>query len=254
MDAWSFAFLILAGVGAGLVGSVAGLASLVSYPALLAYGLAPVAATVTNTVAILSTTAGSVAGSRAELRGQGPRLAIVSLAVGAGGAVGAVLLLTTPEAVFARIVPWLIAIGALSLLARDRLRSVLAPFLARSDAGRRPTWSLLCCAAVLGVYGGYFGAAAGIIMLALLSVSAVEPIAVSNAVKNVVMGAANVVAGTVFAFLAPVDWAVAGVLALGCFVGSWIGPSVVRRVDDRLLRGGVAAAGLGLAGHLWWTG
>ncbi|WP_019814046.1 sulfite exporter TauE/SafE family protein, partial [Saccharomonospora saliphila] len=123
MTATSVALLALAGTAAGLAGSMAGLASLFSYPALLATGLPPIAANVTNTVALFSTTVGAAAGSRAELRDQRPRLLkLAGLAV-LGGSLGAVLLLTTPASTFELVVPWLIALGSVLLLVRDRLRA-----------------------------------------------------------------------------------------------------------------------------------
>ncbi len=121
-DARGLLLLALAGVGGGLTGSVAGLASLVSYPALLAAGLTPVAANVTNTVAIVASSIGSAAGSGPELRGQGLRLRRLAAVSAAGGAVGAALLLLTPSAAFERLVPWLIGTGSVAVLLRARPR------------------------------------------------------------------------------------------------------------------------------------
>lgn len=238
--------LALGGVGAGLTGSMAGLASLVSYPVLLAVGIPPVAANVTNTVALLSTTAGTAAGARRELRGHRSRLARLSLVAAAGGLAGAALLLGTPSAAFERIVPVLIALGAALLLFRDPLRDW---------AGRRGTpspWLVGGTIFAIGIYGGYFGAAAGVLMLAALSVAATEEFAVTNAVKSIATGAANLAAAVIYAVVAPVDWPAAAVLAAGCLLGSWIGPSLVRRTPERPLRVAIALAALGLAGYLWW--
>ncbi|MEU6642318.1 sulfite exporter TauE/SafE family protein [Saccharomonospora sp. NPDC046836] len=245
------ALLTLAGVAAGLVGSMAGLASLFSYPALLAAGLPPIAANVTNTVAMISTTTGAAAGSRQELRGQGGRLLRLSTMATLGGSVGALLLLTTPASMFELIVPWLIALGSTLLLLSDRLRQV-ADDRARARGGAQG--SLLPAAvavALVAVYGGYFGAGAGVLMLAVLSVSATEPLPVTNALKNIATGAANLTAAVLFAFLSPVDWAAAAMVGAGALVGSWIGPAIVRRLPERPLRITIALAGFGLAAHLW---
>ena len=243
---------MVAGVGAGLCGSVAGLASVVSYPALLAVGLSPLAANVTNTTAMFATTVGAAAGSRPELRGQGRRLGVLCAQAAVGGTVGAALLLGLPERAFEVVVPWLIALGAVLLLARDRLRrwarrSPPVPGNARRRP-RRLGWGAAVTAT--GCYGGYFGAGAGIIMLAVLSLRDEEPLAVTNAVKNVATGCANLTATVAFLFLAPVDLAAAGAVALGALVGSWLGPSVVRVLPERPLRYAVAGAGLLLAASL----
>ncbi|GIM91949.1 sulfite exporter TauE/SafE family protein [Paractinoplanes toevensis] len=237
--------LVLGGVGGGLTGSMAGLASLVSYPALLAVGLAPVAANVTNTVALLSNTVGTAAGARPELRGHGRRLAKLSAVAGTGGLAGAVLLLATPSSAFERIVPVLVALGAALLLLRDRLRHW---------AGHRTLPSPILGGAIflVGVYGGYFGAAAGVLMLAILSAAATEPLPVTNAVKSIALGAANLAAAVIYAAVAPVNWAAAGLMAIGCLLGSWLGPTLVRRTPERSLRVAIAVASLGLAAYLWW--
>jgi uncharacterized membrane protein YfcA len=244
--------VLLAGVGvaSGLAGSIAGLASLFSYPALLAAGLPPVAANVTNTVALFSNTVGTAAGSRAELRGQRRRLVRLALLAAAGGSAGAALLLSTPTSAFERVVPWLIALGSVLILAREPLRRLTAR-RSSPDDGIRAKLPLACAVVLVGLYGGYFGAAAGVLMLAVLSLSAGEPLPVTNAVKNIATGAANLTAAVAYAFLAPVDWPAAAALGLGCLIGSRVGPVVVRRVPETPLRIAIALAGLGLAFSLW---
>jgi uncharacterized membrane protein YfcA len=241
--------LVAAGVGAGLTGSIAGLASLVSYPALLAVGLPPIAANVTNTTAMMATTAGAAAGSRLELRGQGRRLLVLSGQLAAGGLVGAALLLSTPAQAFEAVVPWLVALGSALLLARERLRT-WAVRTRPTVAARRIGASWWPLALILvGAYGGYFGAGAGIILLATLAVRDSEPLAVTNAVKNIGTGVANGAATLVYLFVAPVDVAAAAALGAGALVGAWIGPRIVRALPERPLRYAIALAGLGLA--LW---
>jgi uncharacterized membrane protein YfcA len=246
------ALLFVAGVAAGVVGVVGGLASLVSYPALLAVGLPPVAANMTNTVAMSAVSAGTVVGSRRELRGHARRIArLCGLGV-VGGAGGAALLLTTESATFERVVPYLIVLGAGLLLARDALRRWVARVQVDSPApnARRATiaragWSLAIVVACL--YAGYFGAGAGIIVLAVLLLRDVDPYAVTNAIKTLVTGAANVVAAVAYGFLTDIDWSVVAPLALGMFVGGALGPAVVRGAPELALRRCVGIAGLVLA-------
>lgn len=244
----SWLWLVLAGVGAGLCGSVAGLASLVSYPALLLSGLAPLAANVSNTVAMLATTAGSWWGSRRELRGNGRQALCLAVISAIGGVAGAVLLLSMPAEAFGLVVPWLVALGGLLLLARDRIRNWT---VSRAEGGRVSTpWRRRLGPVVLllvGVYGGYFGAGVGVILLAVLSLRRDEPLAVTNAIKNTGSGAANAVAAAVYSATAPVHWAAVGALAAGALVGGALGPAVVRMVPERPLRAVVGLAGVGLA-------
>jgi uncharacterized membrane protein YfcA len=236
--------LLLVGVGvlAGLLASIGGLASLVSYPALLLAGLPPIAANVTNTVALVGTTVGAAAGSRPELVGQARfvrRLCVVSVL---GGVCGAALLLTTPPGVFEAVVPWLIAGASLALL--------LGPWLRRFSAERRADRvgiAMLVGVFLVGVYSGYFGAAAGVIMLALLSAMSSESLARVNAAKNLICGASNAVAAVVFAVIGPVHWVAAAALAAGSLAGGWMGPWAVRRLPASPLRTAIALAGLGLA-------
>jgi uncharacterized membrane protein YfcA len=250
MSVAHFLLLIVAGVGAGLTGSVAGLASLVSYPALLALGLTPLAANVTNTLGLLTNGAGTAIGARDELRGHGRRVAMLSLWAAAGGALGAGLLLIGSSHTFQRVVPWLIALGAALLLARDPLRNRLERrrMVEAGEAARHPpSWRRLVPVALVGIYGGYFGAGAGIIMLAILSLETLEPLPVTNAIKNISLTAANAVAAVIYAFLAPVHWTAAAAIAIGVLAGSSVGPAVVRVIPDTPLRIAVALAGFGLA-------
>jgi uncharacterized membrane protein YfcA len=240
---WFAAVLFLGGVGAGLTGSMGGLASVVSYPALLAVGIPPVAANVTNTVAMLSTTVGAAAGSRPELRGQARRIAGHGVVGVIGGTSGAVLLMSTPSEAFERVVPGLIAIGGLMLLFREPLRAWYV------RPGRRPP--LAVAVFLVAIYSGYFGAGAGVMMLAALSVATIEPLAVTNAVKTVVLGFSTIAAALLYALIAPVHWVAVALLGAGCLVGSWIGPALVRRTPERPLRVVIALAALTLAGFLW---
>jgi uncharacterized protein len=245
------ALLVLAGVGAGLAGSIAGLASLISYPALLATGLPPVTANVTNTVALVLNSVGSVSASRPELHGQARRLLPLGVAAVAGGTTGAVLLLLTPSGAFEKLVPWLIAAAALAILVQRSPRELEAEGLAAQAAHphRDPRW-LPLATFVVAIYGGYFGAAAGVLLLALYLLATGERLPRSNAMKNLVLGVANSVAALGYVLFASVAWAAALPLAAGFLIGGRLGPAVVRRAPQAALRRVIALAGLGLAVHL----
>jgi uncharacterized protein len=234
-------FLLIAGVLAGVAGSVAGLASLVSYPALLAVGLPALAANVTNTVALVLYTVGAASFSRQELTGQAGRLRRLALVTVAGGVAGAALLLSTPAEVFELLVPVLIGGASLVLL--------LQPGITRLAGGLVDERSPALLAAVfgVGVYAGYFGAAAGVVLLALLTVSVAEPLARLVAARNVALGLANLVAATGFALFGPVRWTAAAPLAVGFLLGGVLGPGLVRRLPGNRLRMAIALLGLGVA-------
>jgi uncharacterized membrane protein YfcA len=240
MTAGDWLLLVAAGVAGGLAGSIAGLASLTTYPALLAVGLGPVAANVTNTVALVFSTAGSVSGSRPELTGQGARVRRLGVAALLGGATGCVLLLLTSEGTFERIAPWLIAGASLAILARPRPRPAEEP-------GHRDGPAVVAGVYLVGIYGGYFGAAAGVILLALLLLGTAEPLPRSNALKNALLGLANAIAALGFVLLAPVEWLAIVPLAAGLFAGARLGPVVVRHAPAAALRRLIGVAGLALA-------
>jgi hypothetical protein len=237
--------LVGAGFAAGLSGTIAGLASLFSYPALLAAGLPPVPANVTNTVALTVNTIGAVAGSRPELAGQWATARRLALPVVLGGAAGAALLLLTPSAAFEAIVPALVGAASVVLLIQPWLRAAIERRARhRHDGGG-------CGVAVglfaIAVYGGYFGAAAGVLILALLLVGLPVSLLQGNALKNLLLGLANAAAAVGFALVGPVDWAAVGPMAAGLLVGSRLGPALARALPPTPLRIGIGVAGLGLA-------
>jgi uncharacterized membrane protein YfcA len=241
-------FLAGAGVIAGVVGTAGGITSLVSYPALLLAGIAPVQANIANLVALVACWPGSAAASQPELRGRGPWLLRWGTVAAAGGAVGSVLLLNTSAGVFGRVVPFLVAAGSLALL--------FQPWLAARPAwqdgdGRGKALLLPAGLLALSVYNGYFGAGSGVLLLALLLLTTDPLLPRANALKNMVVGAATITSAVLFAVLTRVDWAVVAALALGLFAGSLIGPGVARRLPPGVLRWLVALTGLALAVRLW---
>jgi uncharacterized membrane protein YfcA len=232
--------LVVAGVAAGLTGSMAGLASLFSYPALLAVGLSPTVANQTNTIALATSSVGAVVGSRPELRGQGSRvLRLLPLTI-TGGAIGALLVLVTPPDAFALIVPFLVAAASVVLLVRPRPDAVPV-------ATRRGRVATRAAVLAVGVYSGYFGAAAGVVMMALLVRALADTLVRVNAVKNVLLGASNAVAAIGFIVFGDVAWSAAVPLTIGLLAGNYTGPAIARRLPPTVLRIGIGTAGLVLA-------
>jgi uncharacterized protein len=268
--------LIAAGTVAGVFSTVVGLASVVSYPALLAIGLPPLAANMTNTVALLFTGLGAAAGSRPELTGQAARIRRLGLITALGGGAGAALLLITSSQTFVRVAPVLIGGASLVLLLplrrggessredgpggpdgghgsrEDGSGGAPGPHPGRRPPSRRGPHSegnpwLLAGVFGVAVYVGYFGAAGGIVMLALLTAMVAQPLARTNAVKNILGAVANTVAAVAFAVLGHVDWAAVVPLAAGFIIGGWTGPALVRRLPAQALRILVAICGLAVA-------
>jgi uncharacterized protein len=241
-------FLAGAGAVAGLVGTAGGITSLVSYPALLLAGIAPLQANVANIVALVACWPGAAFASRPELAGRGAWLRRWGVVAALGGTVGSVLLLVTPAGVFGQVVPFLVVIGSLALL--------LQPWIAawqsvRPAPGRGSALALACGLFALSVYNGYFGAGSGVLLLALLLLTAEPALVAANALKNMVVGAATVTSAILFAVFAHVDWTAVAPLAAGTFAGSLLGPRVARRLPPALLRWLVALTGLVLAIRLW---
>jgi len=233
-----------AGLAAGTASAMAGGASIITFPVLLAMGVPPLTANVTNTVGLTPIVFGTALGALPELRGQRARLTALAAPALTGAFAGAILLLTTPEAVFEAIVPALIAISCLLML----LQPWLVRHTLRGDRGRR--WVAQASTLVVGLYTGYFGAASGVLFLALVGLVSVASLHELNAAKNVLVGAANVVATVIFAFVAPVRWPMALALAAGSVLGGGIGARLVRRVPAPHLRAGIAVVGLVVAVRL----
>jgi hypothetical protein len=238
-----------AGVLAGVAGTAGGITSLVSYPALLAVGLAPFPATLVNSVAVVTCWPGSALASQRELKGKGRWVLRWSLLAAIGGVIGATLLLSTPAGDFRKVVPFLLLIAAVALLLQPKLSAWQDRRVARQSS-----FVLPCGLFALSLYNGYFGAGSGVMTLALLLFTVDQDMARANALKNMLIGAGTVVAAVVFVVFGHVEWAAVVPLGIGMFIGSTIGPRVARRLPSNVLRWLVALAGLGLAVRLWVSG
>lgn len=233
-----------------MLGTAGGIASLISYPALLALGLPALTANATNLVALSVCWPGSAHGSKRELAGRGPWLKRWLPLAAAGGATGALLLLLTPPGAFARVVPFLIAAGSLALIAEPWIRPARPVRPAPVKRGERGV-GLAIALGLVSIYGGYFGAGSGVMTLALLLVTLERDLPTANALKNMVIGANTLPAGILVACFGPVHWAAAAPLGAGALVGSRIGPAVTRALPRYVARWAVATLGLGLAVWLW---
>jgi uncharacterized membrane protein YfcA len=237
--------LLVAGFAAGAVNSVAGGGSLISFPALLAVGYPSVTANVTNAVAVLPGYLGGTVAYRRELRGQ--RRTVIALAVttGAGALCGAILLLTTSERAFDRIVPWLVLFSCLLLALQPTLARVLEPVAHGEHRGPGPRVHVMTFASA--VYGGYFGAGLGIMLLAVLTLGIADDLQRLNALKGVLSLVVGLVAALFFAIFGPVAWGAALVTAAGALVGGHAGVAVARRLSPAVLRAGVVVFGVAVA-------
>jgi uncharacterized membrane protein YfcA len=238
--------LLAAGTAGGIFSTVVAIASLVTYPVLLALGVPPLAANMTNTVSLVLAGAGSVAGSRPELAGQGRLVLRLGAVTALGGAAGAAILLLTPASTFTVVVPVLIGGASLLLLIQPRISKLAPP--ERPDRRRRLAMGAALFA--VAMYVGYFGAAAGIMLLVVLSAIVSEPLVRVNAIKNAVSGMANAMAAVCFAIFGDVRWHLVVPLAAGFLIGGWIGPKIARRVPAGPFRAAVSLCGIGLAVRL----
>jgi uncharacterized membrane protein YfcA len=230
--------VLVAGAVAGGVNTVVGSGSLVTFPTLLAVGYPPVLANVSNCVGLVPGGVSGVIGYRRELRGQWRRCFVLGLGTTAGALLGGALLLTLPEAVFDAVVPGLILLACLLMAIR------LEP---QHGARRDHTAAGVAGSAAVGVYGGYFGAAQGIILLAVLRLCFDEDLQALNGIKNVLAGVANLVAALLFIAVSDVAWGAAGLIAAGSIVGAQVGARYGRRLPQATLRRVVIAAGVVVA-------
>ncbi|MEH1011689.1 sulfite exporter TauE/SafE family protein [Micromonospora sp. CPCC 206060] len=233
MDLSDAALLVSAGLAAGTVNAVAGGGSLITFPALIAIGLPPVSANVSNSVAVCPGYLASVAGSRKDLPDRRTLAKLVPTAA-VGVVAGCVLLLATPSRAFELVVPFLV-LGATAVLAfQDRLRRLVGHPTELSP--RRRTLSVQLVVAVGAVYGGYFGAALGVMLVAGLALVTDETLARVSAIKNVLSAVVGLTTVVVFGLFGPMNWAAVAVIAPATLVGGYLGARLARRLPSAVLR------------------
>ena len=242
MTGWAMAMLVgAAGIAAGAINTVVGSGTLITFPVLLALGVPPVTANVSNTIGLVP---GSFSGAwsyRRELAGQHDRLVRLGSASLIGGVTGALLLLALPPGVFGDVVPVLIIAALVLVVAQPWLSRRLLGSEAHGSAAR----PVLLWAGVLltGVYGGYFGAAQGVLLIALMGIMLDADLQRVNALKNVLTGLVNGVAGVTFMILAHPDWTYVLIIAVGSAIGGQIGGLIGRRLSPVVLRGVIVVVG-----------
>lgn len=276
----SLLLILLAGIGAGFVGYAVGASSLVSYPALLAFGIPPVLANASNTVGVVGTGIGGLMGARKELKGQAVR-SITYVVIGAfGGVAGAFLLLKLDPSVFEFAAPVLILLSSLiiAINPRGRMQAKQAAADATAqlkhieateateatEAAKRATtptaphrppeqlvqpmsqdsWWVWLGVVAVAIYSGYFGAGAGTLALAMLDAAKIGPFHKINALKTLIGTGANISASVVFIIQGAVDWPAAIMLCIGCFIGGYIAPPITRKIPANIMRAAAVIAGI----------
>jgi uncharacterized membrane protein YfcA len=239
--------ILAAGVAAGTINAIVGSGTLITFPVLVGLGYAPVTANVSNNIGLIP---GAIAGSfgyREELRGQEHRVRSLAAFSIAGAVTGAVALLVLPASTFKVVVPVLIAIAIGLVAFQPQLTARLAQ---RPAEGAESGLALRAMIFGTGIYGGYFGAAQGIILISILALALREEMQRANALKNVLAMLVNLTAGVVFVFAAHVNWGVAGLIAAGSVLGGYLGARYGRRLDPGALRALIVIVGLAAIARL----
>jgi uncharacterized membrane protein YfcA len=248
VQAFEAVAITAAGMAAGGVNAVIGSGSLITFPTLLAFGYAPVTANVSNNIGLVPGSISGAIGFRRELRGQGSRARTLAAASGLGGLTGAVLLLTLPSQVFDAVVPVLVLAACVLMVLQPKLTVWAAE--RRASRSRDVPLVALAVVFVAGVYGGYFGAAQGVILLATLGVLVPDDLVRTNALKNVLAGTVNGVAALLFIVFGDVAWPAVALIAVGSVIGAAFGARVGRRIPAAVLRVMVVVLGVVVAVRL----
>jgi len=245
-DLAEYSAIFGAGIAAGIMNTVVGSGTLLTFPTLLAFGYSPVLANVSNTIGLVPGSFSGAYGYRAELVGQRRRTLTLSVCSLLGGALGAILLLNLPGSAFNDIVPVLIALALVLVVVQPKVGKWAAKRREERGAAQREAGGPLLWAGVFatGVYGGYFGAAQGVLLLGLLGIAFTDLLQRINAVKNILAGLVNGIAAVLFIAFSHVAWSAAGLIALGSVLGGQIGAHVGRRLPPAALRAVIVCVGI----------
>lgn len=232
MQWWEIAVIALAGLWAGTINTVVGSGTLVTFPVLVALGFPPVTATTSNAIGLISGSITGAIGYRKELEGQRPRLLRYAVASFLGAIVGSVLLLSLPADAFETIVPVLVGVSVLMVA----VQPLIARRLRNRDVVSTSSPLLYVLVFLVGIYGGYFTAAQGIMLVGAMGLLVSDSLQRLNGFKNALTAVVNVVAGAIYAVVAPVSWPVVGILAVSSIAGGLIGSKIGRRLPPMVLR------------------
>ena len=249
MTAGDIVLVLATGLGAGVLSSTVGVASLLSFPVLVALGLPPVVANVSNTLGLIPAGLGGVVGYREEIRDAGRLAYVITLVCAVGAVGGAALLLGLPPGVFEAIVPFLILFTCLLVGVQPRIAAWLRARHEKQHGEqlaerRQMSPATTVFATITGVYGGYFGAGAGVMMVAVLGIGTDVELRIVNGLKTLSLMVGNIVAGLIFVFVADPRWDIAALLAAGSLVGGYVGARIGRKLPDAVFRWAVVAAGV----------
>ena len=244
MSVFEIVAVLLAGTAAGTINTVVGSGTLITFPTLLAFGVPPVTANVSNTIGLVPGSISGAIGYRRELAGQRARILRLSVASLIGGTAGAVLLLVLPDDAFTAIVPALIVLGLVLVVCQPRISAwVVRRHEAAGGMPHHGTWWVWPGVLGTGVYGGYFGAAQGVLLMAVLGTGVDDSLQRLNGVKNILAAVVNGIAGLIFAIVADVDWWIVLLIGIGSVIGGQVGATVGRRLPPVGLRIAIVTVG-----------
>jgi uncharacterized membrane protein YfcA len=244
MTWWHALIILVAGVWAGTINAVVGSGTLVTFPVLVALGYPPLTATTSNAIGLAPGTVSGAIGYRRELTGLWPHVIRYSVTSFAGAICGTILLLSLPPTAFESIVPVLVGLAVVLVVVQPKVTEWVAK-KRESDTGTHHGGPLLMFFIFLiGIYGGYFTAAQGVMLMAVMGMMLSEPMQRLNGMKNVLSAVINIVAGTIYAFVAPISWPVVALLAVGSTIGGQLGAKIGRNLSPGVLRGVIVVVGV----------
>jgi uncharacterized protein len=244
MSWWHALIVLVAGVWAGTINAVVGSGTLVTFPVLVALGYSPLTATTSNAIGLAPGTISGAYGYRHELTGFWPQVIRYAVASFLGAIGGTILLLSLPKDAFEKVVPVLVGLAVILVIVQPRVSRWVAKRRESDTKVHTGGPLFLFFVFLIGVYGGYFTAAQGVLLMAVMGMMLSESMQRLNGVKNALAAVVNVVAGTIYAFVAPISWPVVLWLAIGSTLGGQFGAKIGRRLSPVVLRGMIVVIGV----------